>query len=307
MRKLLSVFIAVLVAWGIVAWLDQRRPSMEPVASSSIEGREVGDAAAGPLLFSYCHTQHRCELATSDPDGNSFRLLTRNDFFAGKPAWSPDGEWIAFQHDGGSKPGIYVIRRDGAGLQRLVRTTDARKAFYPCWLDERTVGFTYGNSFATVSLDGSEIEKHRRAYTADCARGTMAFPQTVRKRVRGEEVLFEQVVVGDPEGDVTNVVAHSQLEFSEPTLSPDGELVAFCAEEPAYGSGSWVALAGADGDGRWRRVGAIACEEIDWISDGEQLVVGPCHPNCYTLVDVATGKARRVPVARPVQDIDWRT
>ena len=301
MRKLLLV---VLVVGSVLAACEKERRTAPAPASSPIEGREVGDSA-GPLVFSYCHTQHRCELATSDADGASFQLLTHNEGSVAKPAWSPNGDWIVFQY-AGEKPGIYVIRPSGAELRRLVPSTDALTPFYPCWLDQNTVGFTYGKSFATFSLDGSGIEKHRRAYTAACAPGTVAFPRIVREQVRGEEVLFEQVVVGDLGGEVTEVIARSQLEFSEPALSPDGEQVAFCAEEPAYGSGSWVAVARADGVGKWRRLRSMSCGEITWTPDGEQLVVGPCYSKCYMLVDVETGKARRVPLDRQVDHIDWR-
>ena len=37
---------------------------------------------------------------------------------SGAPAWSPDGAWIAFYRNG-----LWLIRSDGTGLQRLTRTT----------------------------------------------------------------------------------------------------------------------------------------------------------------------------------------
>lgn len=40
------------------------------------------------------------------------------------PVWSPDGSFIAFRRDGG-EPGIYMIRPDGTGVQRLSFTEGA--------------------------------------------------------------------------------------------------------------------------------------------------------------------------------------
>lgn len=165
----------------------------EPRSSPSpgIEGREASGAAAGALVFSHCTDQHHCEIATSDADGGSFRLLTRNDFWAANPARSPTGEWIAFQRDGGEDQGIYVMRSSGTGLRRVAETTNDVAALHPCWVDEDTVGFTYGNSFATVSLDDPEVTEHGKAHTAECGPGgkTIVFPRRVHKQVDGGELV----------------------------------------------------------------------------------------------------------------------
>ena len=47
------------------------------------------------------------------------------------PAWSSDGEWIAFATSHGGQD-LYVIRPDGSGLRRLTRTKAAETT--PAWL-----------------------------------------------------------------------------------------------------------------------------------------------------------------------------
>jgi Tol biopolymer transport system component len=60
--------------------------------------------------------------------GSGLRRITQWTFETGGPAWSPDGEWIAFQKEGG----LFLIRPDGTGLQQ-VPGTQARD-MSPAWL-----------------------------------------------------------------------------------------------------------------------------------------------------------------------------
>jgi len=41
------------------------------------------------------------------------------------PAWSPDGDWIAFASNHEGNYDIYLIRPDGSGLRRLTQSPEA--------------------------------------------------------------------------------------------------------------------------------------------------------------------------------------
>jgi Tol biopolymer transport system component len=64
-------------------------------------------------------------------DGTRQRRLTRNESFDGDPAWSPDGQRIAFISDRDGNDEIYVMNADGSGQQRLTRTPEDES--FPAW------------------------------------------------------------------------------------------------------------------------------------------------------------------------------
>jgi len=65
-------------------------------------------------------------------DGTELRQLT-NDIYKNRyPRWSPDGKKIAFYSNRGGKYEVWIINRDGSGLQQ-VSYSSAEGAMYPVW------------------------------------------------------------------------------------------------------------------------------------------------------------------------------
>ncbi|MGD8904182.1 MAG: hypothetical protein PVI67_11500, partial [Anaerolineae bacterium] len=72
--------------------------------------------------------------------------LTQNAAWDGVPAWSPNGEWIAFVSERGGDRSLYLMSPSGAEVKWLANTT---LYAYPGWSpDSRQIayGFESGRS-----------------------------------------------------------------------------------------------------------------------------------------------------------------
>jgi Tol biopolymer transport system component len=83
------------------------------------------------------------DLYTVGVDGSDSRRLTSAPGYDGDPAWSPDGEWIAFADD----DGLSLMRPDGSDRKQLARGDLSKPAWSP---DGKTIAVE--DSFAEVVL-----------------------------------------------------------------------------------------------------------------------------------------------------------
>jgi Tol biopolymer transport system component len=71
------------------------------------------------------------EIYKLDLDGMEMTRLTFGDTDNTHPAWSPDGEWIAFESWRDGYPDIHVMAKNGGYRRRL--TTDPAVDQFPDW------------------------------------------------------------------------------------------------------------------------------------------------------------------------------
>lgn len=105
------------------------------------------------------------KIYTMAPDGTKVRLITLNPHSNSFPAWSPDGEWIAFRiRKSTFSPvsEIHVIKPDGTGLRAVTKLGAA--ANHPSWSpDGKRIVFVAvlgGNhEICVTSTDGATVDR----------------------------------------------------------------------------------------------------------------------------------------------------
>lgn len=127
--------------------LSESRPAWSP----------KGDRIAYYLGFRYdegnSSWNFEGDLFLINPDGTGEVRLTNDDFINTQPAWSPDGEWIAYSSDRDGQPSmdIWIMDKNGDNHTKIYDCSPAscyNPTFSP---DGQQVAFGNGSSIYTVN------------------------------------------------------------------------------------------------------------------------------------------------------------
>jgi Tol biopolymer transport system component len=213
-------------------------------------GTEAGAEHGGAIAFTV-NNDGFGEIWLMDSDGgNRIRLTSpgppgTDASGSTSPAWSPDGDHIAFARSGEGVVEdqrlleIYVMRADGSESRRL--TNDRALDGAPAWApDGQRIAFAHGTGVGTGNADGVivvvDVDGHGRAQ--------------VTRHLRTRDVVLDSYPTWSPDG--------SRIAFTRVTLTPSGLAQA--------------AIYTVDPTGGTERLLLDDAAEPDWSPDGTRIV-----------------------------------
>jgi Tol biopolymer transport system component len=276
----LTVGLAIVLLWllagGRVA--DQRHNAED--LDSGLRASSAGNGSSGGGQ----HTEisngrivfiRHSDLYVMNSDGTSQTRLIRatdtRDFEVGfeSPAWSPDGEKIAFMRTtrvdfvnsslssavpATGPSGLYVMKPDGTGLKKLSKELPYAQS--PLWSPEgKEIAFSGAEEKKyIVNADGTElrelmpnVQDHISSYSWSPNGEKIAFAAV---HYRGELDIYEIDAHGTGQ---TNLTSTKTIIEVEPSWSPDGKQIAFTrADAGDFFVDQDVYVMNVDGTGRTR-------------------------------------------------------
>jgi Tol biopolymer transport system component len=256
-----SAHVTALVAVGLLGWVWPTT-----AADAAFPG------ANGRIAFA-SDRDGNFDVYVMSADGSGQTRLTTDPAADGDPAWSPDGQKIAFTSSrAGNANDVYVMSADGSGQTRL--TTDPAADGDPAWSpDGQKIAFTSSlagnaNDVYVMSADGSSQTR----LTTDAA-GDVAPAWSPD----GQKIAFVSYRNGNVDVYVMKVDGSGQTRLTTdpaddiwPAWSPDGNRITFASVR----DGNYEVYAmSADGSGQTRLTSHAASDGVSaWSPDGQKIV-----------------------------------
>ncbi|HEY7612561.1 MAG TPA: LpqB family beta-propeller domain-containing protein [Gemmatimonadales bacterium] len=156
-------------------------------------------------------------------EGTTLANLTNNPSFDRNPAWSPDGQTIAFASNRSGSSQVYLMNADGTGQAQLTSGGGTQPDWSP---DGSMIVFSANDQIFVMNPDGSEIVQ--LTSTTGHAEGPAWSPDGTRIAFTGG-VSFSDADIFVMDADGSNVIQLTTFSGVDavPDWSPDGTKIAF--------------------------------------------------------------------------------
>ena len=190
----------------------------------------------GPMLFAASVIGDR-ELYSVNEDGTGLKRLTFSPGYDDLAAYSPDGSKIVFVSNRTARNQMYVMNGDGTAVKQITNfTTDYNVAGRPTWSPD-------GKKIVTGLVDATG------------------------------PVIRTDVFVMSPNGMIQSKLTSEGTVNMEPTVSPDGQRIAFVSNRDPDGLVD-IWIMDADGSNPTRLTNCEAgfnCRQPAWAPDGSKI------------------------------------
>jgi len=246
------------------------------------------------------------EIYTMKPDGTDIRRLTNHPSDDQSPAWSPDGNRIAFvsKRDTDEENKVYIMDIAGAMVRRL--TNASGKEGVPSWSpDGYHIAYQsqQGEDYEIYIANSDGSERHKLledpdrwnlfpAWSPDGSRIAFAAPDTTGK-------LQIYVLSADGRGQPQKITNDDKCNTG-PSWSPDGKYIAFVSFFSGEGCPNKPRVYVVNADGRGQPSRLTDDDQIEgiptWSPDGRSIAfqAGVDGERSIQIVDFESKKVRTV-------------